>query len=318
MPIDVTCSSCGSSYKLKDEFAGKKARCKECQSIILIPEIMDSYSVLADDDVPVESKSWGGRAVASPFQRDRFLLKQKRISISEKYYVFDDQKNPIMFVERPAHFLKHLLALFGAIGVFLAVFGVVIIVVLQLDNAGNKPMSMVTLGVGLLIAIVATVAAAVAFSPKRHIHIYTDDSKTHLLLEVLQENKFNVIRANYTVIDPTEGSLGRFQKNYLYNLFRKRWYGLRPDDSVFMLAQEDSLLLSLLRRLLGSIEILGMFLRTNFIFHLPGSTEVLGEFNRKFTLFDQYVLDLTADRQRVIDRRMAVALGVLLDTGERR
>ena len=45
---------------------------------------------------------------------------------------------------------------------------------------------------------------------------------------------------------------------------------------------------------------------------------MIGEFNRKLTLLDRYVLDLTADRERVFDRRIALALGVMLDTGERR
>jgi hypothetical protein len=45
---------------------------------------------------------------------------------------------------------------------------------------------------------------------------------------------------------------------------------------------------------------------------------VIGEFNRKFTILDRYVLDLTADPGRNLDRRIALALGVMLDTGERR
>jgi hypothetical protein len=45
---------------------------------------------------------------------------------------------------------------------------------------------------------------------------------------------------------------------------------------------------------------------------------VVGEFRRKLTILDRYVLDLTADRARAFDRRVAVALGVMLDTGERR
>jgi len=59
-------------------------------------------------------------------------------------------------------------------------------------------------------------------------------------------------------------------------------------------------------------------LRTNFIFQRPGSDKVIGEFRRKMTILDRYVLDLTADRTRAFDRRIAVALGVMLDTGERR
>src|SRR2546422_10589484 len=49
-----------------------------------------------------------------------------------------------------------------------------------------------------------------------------------------------------------------------------------------------------------------------------GSEDVVGEFNRKFRLLDRYVLDLKADGARTLDRRVALALGVMLDTGERR
>ena len=58
------------------------------------------------------------------------------------------------------------------------------------------------------------------------------------------------------------------------------------------------------------------FLRTNFIF--LRNEQVIGEFNRKFTILDRYVLDMSADTQRTIDRRIAVAISVMLDTGERR
>ena len=45
---------------------------------------------------------------------------------------------------------------------------------------------------------------------------------------------------------------------------------------------------------------------------------VIGEFNRKLTVLDRYVLDMSADPQHTVDRRIALALGVMLDTGERR
>jgi len=72
--------------------------------------------------------------------------------------------------------------------------------------------------------------------------------------------------------------------------------------------------LSLLRRVLGPL--FGL-LRTNFVFLRPDG-EVLGEFNRKFTLLDRYVVDLSADTDRALDRRIALAMGIMLDTGERR
>src|SRR5262245_32898596 len=49
------------------------------------------------------------------FDRDRFLLRQKALAIKEKYYVTDDQGNPLMFVERPALLTQQILML-GAVG----------------------------------------------------------------------------------------------------------------------------------------------------------------------------------------------------------
>ena len=59
-------------------------------------------------------------------------------------------------------------------------------------------------------------------------------------------------------------------------------------------------------------------LRTNFIIVQGDSDRVIGEFNRNFTILDRYVLDMSADQQHILDRRIAIAIGIILDTGERR
>lgn len=62
---------------------------------------------------------------------------------------------------------------------------------------------------------------------------------------------------------------------------------------------------------------IGDFLRTNFVIAGPDGRKI-GEFIRRFTLTDKYVLDLTSDPARTFDRRIGVALAVLLDTAEGR
>jgi hypothetical protein len=158
----------------------------------------------------------------------------------------------------------------------------------------------------------------IKLSPKRHIFFYPDESAADLILKVEQDHKFQPITATYTVLTPDGERLAHMKKNYLYNIFRKQWKVLDPSGQIMLIAREDSVILSILRRFLGPF--FGL-LRTNFIFCVPGdgdAEQIRGEFNRKFTLFDRYVLDMTRDRPRTIDRRIAVALGVLLDTGEHR
>jgi len=38
MTISIACEKCGFRYKLKDELAGKKVKCKECQTVFVVPQ----------------------------------------------------------------------------------------------------------------------------------------------------------------------------------------------------------------------------------------------------------------------------------------
>jgi hypothetical protein len=143
---------------------------------------------------------------------------------------------------------------------------------------------------------------------------------------VKQEQKFAFINFWYTLTDAEGMVLCRFRKNFLRGILRKWWFIHSPDGELLYSVKEDSIILSLLRRTIGGIAeeipLLGLalaaVLRTNFIFTRVGETKVLGEFNRRLTVLDRYALDLSDDEHREIDRRVAVAMGVLLDTGERR
>ncbi len=37
MPISASCPQCGKTYQVKDDFAGKKFRCKACQGVVSVP-----------------------------------------------------------------------------------------------------------------------------------------------------------------------------------------------------------------------------------------------------------------------------------------
>jgi uncharacterized protein YxjI len=149
--------------------------------------------------------------------------------------------------------------------------------------------------------------------PKRHVEFFTDDTKTKKLLEVKQLNKVEFPFANFAILDSSGNVIGKLRKNALFDYIRRRWYVMNGNGLQLCIVKEDSLILSLFRR--TGIPIFA-FMRTNFIF-LRGQS-IIGEFNRKFTILDRYVLDMTTDSQQSIDRRIAVATGVMLDTGELR
>jgi uncharacterized protein YxjI len=294
--VRVTCE-CGTSYDLKPEFAGRLVKCPQCGRETRAPSAAQPAQAQAD---PV-------------FDRDLFLLRQQMLKISEKYDVGDEQGNNIIFVERPAHFLRNFGALLAAALVW---FGGVALLVTVVESLAPQSSARGIAGVlGMIAIFAAAPAVGIALSVKRHVTFYRDSTKRARLLDVLQDKKFQPITMTYSVRDARGKPLARLAKNWLFNLIRKRWYVYAPDGRLQYVAKEDSVILSLLRRFLGPL--FGL-LRTNFIILPAGTEDVIGEFKRKFTILDRYVLDLTADPQRLMDRRVALALGVMLDTGERR
>jgi uncharacterized protein YxjI len=317
MPVSVTCSDCGRTYVLKDEFAGRKVRCPDCDTVHVVP----TQDVVYASAEPVDEETGEVAAFHPAFQRDKFLMRQKMMAISAKYTISDEAKRPILYVERPAHLKRQLLAGCGTVVVILvslaaaALAGIGAAAIVGNDNVG------VAVGlIGLFATIAAAIVAAIRFSPKRHIHFYADEEKTEPLLDVLQDKKNELLTTTYTVIRPDGRVLAHISKNQFSNFFRKKWSVVDAEGLPLFIAREDSLILSLIRRF---VPVLQDLMRTNFVFVLPSEAEdggelIRGEFNRKFTLVDSYVLDLSRDRPPRIDRRVAVAMGVLLDTGERR
>lgn len=295
MAVVVSCR-CRNTYTLKDEYAGKLVECPQCGAVNTASESTLTPKSQADE----------------VFNRDIFLLRQKHLSINQKYQVSDEQGNPILFVERPTYFWRTLFAVIGGWVAMMAVY----VFGMGLASASVDRGALGGLAVGvILLAPVVFVVVAMALSKRRHVTFYRDESRTQKMFDVLQDKKVQFPMRTYSVRDASGTPLATFKKNYLYNIFRKRWEMRSPSGSVMYVAKEDSIILSLLRRVLGPL--FGL-LRTNFLITRAESDMVVGEFKRKLTILDRYVLDLSADRRRDLDRRLALALGVMLDTGERR
>lgn len=290
MPITAVCE-CGKDYTLKDEFAGKSVKCPGCGGTFVVPA---SRRVTQADPI---------------FDRDKFLIRQKRVAISAKYFVGDERGQEIAFVHRPAAIGRvFLIAVVSCAWILLVSFGIA-------SLAGGGEMSPL-LGFLIPVLLIGGMCVIIYFlAPLRHVTFYRDRSMQSRLLFVRQDFRVALMHARYTLLDADGNVLARLRKNYLYNIIRKRWYVDLPDGTPLCTAIEDSILLSLLRRFLGPL--FGL-LRTNFMIMTPDFQDVLGELNRKLTLFDKYVLDLTHDPDRTLDRRVALALGVMLDTGENR
>ena len=57
MPIDFACPSCSRQYRVKDELAGKNAKCGKCGHRMPIPQLAASISATARTNAPASTKS---------------------------------------------------------------------------------------------------------------------------------------------------------------------------------------------------------------------------------------------------------------------
>jgi uncharacterized protein YxjI len=157
------------------------------------------------------------------------------------------------------------------------------------------------------------------FALKEDLRFYADEAKTIELFRVKARQRFDPT-ARYRVTDADGAEIGELAKAFKRSLARSTWRVYSPGgDEEIMWATERSLFRSLLRRLLslgGFIPIVGDILglipiRYHFDF-FAGDREV-GSFERRFGIRDRYVLDLSGDEERRIDRRVAIALAVAMD-----
>jgi hypothetical protein len=157
------------------------------------------------------------------------------------------------------------------------------------------------------------------------ITIYDDDTCVVPLLLIRQDHGYAAIRREYTLLDAsTQEPIAHLERHNIKSWFRREWEIRHPEGHALAAAREDTVWLAAVRRVFEWVPYAGVivgFIRTNFQIYAadPAGAETrVGAFNRQFSLGDKYKLDLSGDPQRLFDRRIALALGIMLDTGEAR
>jgi hypothetical protein len=239
---------------------------------------------------------------------DRFLFRPEHISVSWRYYVWNDKGDPILYVERPTNphwgFIKLVVSLAAGVGAFLGA-------AMILPEGILAPYRLFLLLVPFLVAVLITYAA---LGGKYNATFFRDESRGEVYLRVVQENWVPIPFAWYSIQDGSGRTLGRIRRNLYHYLVLKNWRLYGTDGSILCFTREDSLARSFLSRLIGSPTPL---LRTNYTLIHGKTGNIIGEFNRRKLIFGCYVLDMSDDYHRSIDRRVALGLSVLLDVGEK-
>jgi len=249
------------------------------------------------------------------FLLDKYLVNQKKLSLSEKYHVYDEGGKKIFSIVRPAHHVKNFLAI--TLFILCLIFSIFVGVISSMWLADMKMdtlMGPVIIFSFLLGAIIGSYLL-IKIIPLRHIYIYHGETEENLALTVRQDFKITFFKSSYSLISPDGECLAKINKSVWTDILRKVWNVADNKGLAIVRVVEDSIFRSIARRIFGPV--FGA-LRTNFNYIHPQTNEVIGSFNRKWTLFDKYVLDLSKDTHKYLDRRIALSVGVLLDTGENR
>lgn len=142
------------------------------------------------------------------------------------------------------------------------------------------------------------------FKAHAHIHVYLDKEKTKEILYI-KDCSWLRFRARLEVYDVIANfKVGELKRKGLSSLIRPRWIIRDANGLKIGTAYQDSLLKALLRFKLD--------------FHIKIAGQKVGKFVRKWSIRDKYLLDLSGDPKKLFDRRLALALGIVLDTEEGR
>ena len=151
---------------------------------------------------------------------------------------------------------------------------------------------------------------------KEDIRFYGDEQEKQELFRIKARSVFDTGGARYDVTAADGGPIGVLH-HQLKSLIRSTWRMTDADDHEVAIAQERSLPLAIARRVIDFVPY-GEWIPIPYNFDLLSNGRVIGHLNRKFQLRDRYVLDLSGDSDRRVDRRLAIALAIGLDTLQNR
>ena len=148
---------------------------------------------------------------------------------------------------------------------------------------------------------------------REQIDFFADEALTSPVLRLRARKVFEV-RGRSDVLLPDGTVIGQLQKVFGRSLLRSTWQVLDPAGNVVATAQESSMPLAVLRRGWGLIPVVGdVPFMLPFHFDIAVGDRRVGTYRRLVALRDRYILDLSGDPDRVIDRRVALAFTVALD-----
>ena len=153
---------------------------------------------------------------------------------------------------------------------------------------------------------------------KENIRFFADEGETQEVFHIHGRSWLDTGGSRYDINDAQDGHIGIISHIFGKSLVRSTWRLETPDEQEIAVAHERSQAMAILRRAIDFVPDIGGLIPIPYNFDIVAGDEVIGKMNRKFNLRDQYVLDLSGDPERKLDRRLGIALAVGLDTLQNR
>jgi hypothetical protein len=153
---------------------------------------------------------------------------------------------------------------------------------------------------------------------KENIRFFADEGETQELFAIQARSWLDTGGSRYDVNDVQDGKIGVLEHVFGKSLFRSTWRVADAQEAEVAIARERSQAMAILRRAIDFVPDFGGLIPIPYNFDILAGEQVIGGMDRKFQLRDRYVLDLSRDPERVLDRRLAIALAIGLDTLQNR
>ena len=153
---------------------------------------------------------------------------------------------------------------------------------------------------------------------KEDIRFYADEAESQELFRIKARSWLDTGGSRYDVTGPDGEKIGVLHHVLGKSLIRTTWSIMDPMEQEVAVARERSPVTAVLRRVIDFVPDYGGLIPIPYNFDITNGERVLGRMDRKFKLRDQYVLDVSGDTDRTLDRRLAIALAIGLDTLQNR
>jgi hypothetical protein len=332
MPIEIKCR-CGRTYRVKEEHAGKTVKCNHCANKMQVPQLEEPLPALQppldDDDFfstsqPVlrpplddedlrapasrstktEAKSARETPPVDPvFQRDVFFFHcASKSGARQATEIRDEDKRLLMVAVQPKRPNLGVLRILLMVVVPFVMVIVISAAIMFFAHQANIPpwdalgiKTLIGMGIGLVVWVFAM---AIVLGPKTDVVVYRDSSNTEALLHIQKSKKQRPGRFAYNVHAPNGILLARLEKGSVLDILREPLNCFRPNGSLLCKAVKGLLL--------GPIP----FFLPTFLLKDARTNRVIGSFKFGFL---RKTLDLSDDPEQEFDRRILVALAVILE-----